>query len=194
MAEQSRLVVTERGFHETMKALRQLDPELRKQTRKEIRGAANVVRKAAIGNTPKTPPMSGWQTKPSTGGVGTNQHGISNVRMVRGGVGWIPWYVTPKHYKIDIGRQRRQLRKEEWNIARVVGLGASVQAFEFAGRKGGSNKPQTQQYLRNMGRFGKPGRALWEAWDKNRPLVDAAVRQAVEIAEAKVNAEMKRVN
>lgn len=185
-AAYSKVQVT--GMRETLRALRQLDPELRKQTVKEIRTVARGIATEAKGLLPKQPPMSGWQTQPSTRGAYKNGQ---LQPMVRGGRGWMPWANPQRLVKVDIGRQRGQARRNEWTVARIVSLSPAAQVFEFAGRGTPRNySPTRDQFIRNLDRYGQPGRSLWTAVDRNAPAAQRAIIAALRNAEATINRQI----
>lgn len=176
------------GVRELLKELGKVDPELRKQTVKEIRTVARSIASDAKAKIPVQPPMSGWQTQPSTRGV----YRTSILQpMVRGGRGWMPWS-NVHQIKVDIGRQRKQARKSQWNVARIAILSPAAQVFELSGLgKARKASPTREQFIRNLDRFGRPGRAGWAAYDARSREVQQAIIDAVKNAEDQMNRRLR---
>ena len=177
---QTRMQVTTTGFDETMRVLKQLDPELRKQTLKEIRRPLN----AAIGQMRgmyAQPPMSGWRTVAAVNG------------RTRGGAGWPAWTGMERGLKAQVGKSRRQVKRQEWDIASIVQRNAAAEIYEFAERVRSTGWPQAQQFVANLQRHGKPARVVWRVLEKQQPDIERAVLAAVRNAEAVVNQKLGRV-
>lgn len=178
---QTRMQVTTTGFDETMRVLKQLDPELRKQTRRAIRQPLNQVRKEIANIYKGPPPMSGWRTVAAANG------------RTRGGAGWPAWTGMERNLKVEIGRSRKQLRREEWNIASIASRSAAAEIYEFADNVRSSSWPQARQFIVNLNRNGKPARAVWRRIDANRDQIEQSVSAAVRNAEAVVNQKLGRL-
>lgn len=172
--------VTTTGFDETMRVLKQLDPELRKQTLKEIRRPLN----AAIGQMRgmyAQPPMSGWRTVAAANG------------RTRGGAGWPAWTGMERGLKAQVGKSRRQVKRQEWDIASIVQRNAAGEIYEFANNVRSANWPQAYQFVSNLQRYGKPGRAVWRTLEKQQPEIERSIIAAVRAAEDVVNQKLGRL-
>jgi len=78
---------------------------------------------------------------------------------------------------------------------KIIAADRDTAIFEFAGTKGlsrigGPITPQGAAMVKWLDGFGKPGRFLWGAWDKEKDVVDAHVRGAMASAEHELQAHL----
>lgn len=167
------------GVRELMKAIRQIDPELRRTTVKEIKSAAKPIQQTAKDAYPSEI-MRNW--KPGLAGRG----------RTRGGAGW-PGYSDQKarsSVKINYGGKARK-NEQRWRLLRVVQSDAAASIFDMAGRKNpsGNGTPQAAQFMFNLSGAanGKSAsRTIWPAVESHMSEVTASVLRALKVAEARV--------
>lgn len=177
---QTRMQVSMTGFDETMRALKDFDPELRKQTLREIRRPLNAAIKQMRGMYSQ-PPMSGWRTVAAANG------------RTRGGAGWPAWSGVDRGLKAQVGRTRRQTRRQEWDIASIVQRSPAGEIYEFADDARAVGWPQASQFIANVRRNGKPGRVVYRVLEGQSADIERSVMDAVHKAEAVVNQKLGRV-
>jgi hypothetical protein len=149
-------------------ALRQFEPDLRKQTQKKIRRAGVIIAKDARRRIPKQPPMTGWRTVPAKKG------------RTRGGAGWPAWVSPTARISVKTAQNTRTRAGRRWDLIKIVNRNAVGSIYEFAANGQSSTG---DQFVRNLDRYGRPGRAIWTAVDANMDAVEADVRLALEVAE-----------
>lgn len=136
-----------------IRALKEIDPELRKQAAAEVRGIARSVvadAKTQISGVP----LSGWAHKGRTGfEPGLVRRGISA--------------------RVKFTAKRNQ---EEIRLITLVQKNAAGQILDMAGRKSGSGSFVPQL----TARAGTASRYMWPTVERNLPRVEAALEQAAQ--------------
>lgn len=137
------------GVAETLRALRRIDPDLRREVPDQIKNTAGAT---ALVNTirqrqPNTAPLSGW------------------ARYKRR-----PW--QPGRIRNGIRLQFRGSRPRgapagSWPVLRVRSTNAAQNLFELAGRKSSGRTPSGQAMIRNLeSRYGRASRTIWPEVEK----------------------------
>lgn len=161
-----RLEVT--GVRETIAILRQVDTELRKETVKAMRTAAQPLQAAARGLTPAQAPLS---------------------RMARKG-GTVQAYTRKAVTGITIRYGGKFSRSSQtWPLLRLQQKDPAGTVFDMAGRR----NPSSSLAQNLTARYGPPSRAMWRAADANLASVQDGVRRAVDEASATINRRIVEV-
>jgi hypothetical protein len=161
-----RLQVT--GVRETIAILRQVDTELRKETVKAMRVAAQPLQAGARGLTPATPPLSG---------------------MARAG-GSVQAYSRRAVTGITIRYGGKFSRSSQtWPLLRLQQKDPAGSVFDMAGRR----NPSSSLAQNLTSRYGAPSRAMWRAADANLIAVQEGVRRAVDDAAATISRKIVEV-
>ena len=158
--------VVVQGAVAARKALKQLNPELAKQTNKEISSLLKVITTKARGFVPSESPMSGWSTSKETGTWLPRAFDSMTIR--RG----ITYSLSPT----------RPNDKGFRSVATIYNKSAAGAIYETAGRKSGL----TGNFSPRMGgelKGKKPtetGRLIFRAWDEDNGRIKAKVIKALE--------------
>lgn len=161
--------VSVKGALELRKALRKFEPDLGKETTREIAGVLKPIAQRARGFAPAVP-LSGWIKSPKNQG----RYAYS-LQEVRRGIGY---KTTPS----------KPNRRGFVALAQINNKSAAGAVYETAGRKSGL----VGNFSPRLGALtdtpaGK-GRLIYKAWEENQGKATAAVLKAVESAAAKLNA------
>lgn len=158
------------GAKEAIKALRKVDPELRKQFNRDVKAIAAPVIDAARGNYPQMPLSGMTRTWTQRGrslfpwSQSTAQRGVS--------------------VKIDTGKRAVAAIK-----IRQTDPAASI--YELAGKR--ASNPAGAAFIRNLeARFGRAQRVLWPAYEANSERVTDEIRKTVLEAARQVEKELRR--
>jgi len=162
------------GVKETLKILKQVDPELRKALMKEMRTAAKPLVQEVQRALPVQAPLSGMDNE--------------------GRLGWNSTRVT-RNVKLKVGGKKvRSQRGQEFPLLRVTINDAAAAMFDMAGRGGSGNTPQGQALIRGLSRYGAPSRTAYPSAEKRLPEVTRGVLEAIDKAAAQINREIARVD
>lgn len=156
------------GARETLAALKKLDPELRKQTVREIKTAGRPVLATARSLVPPRA-MSGW---------GPNNWGER------------AWDDPARTLKVRFGGRARK-KRQQWPLLTLKQEGAAGAIYDMAGKQGGNGTPQSRQFLANVARFGAPSRTVWPAVERNKDAAEATIVAALRKAETTINKTTK---
>lgn len=173
MAENISVAVEYNGLAATFKALRHVDPELRKQTMREMKKAAVPMVATARSLFPTASPLRNWG----------NWRGGYDVSRVRSGV--------KVSFKGTRARDRDViplLTMRQVNPAGVI--------YDMAGRAGGKGRrsegaERGRQMIGKLNRSAFPSRAMWPAAEKHLPRVQADVVKAIEAMTDQINKELR---
>lgn len=161
------------GVRETLAALKDFDPKLRRATDRTIRKAAQPLKSAAQSKIPGQA-LSGW----SSGRYafdGANAR--AGVRLKLGG-----------------GVSKRVARSTStWPLLTMSQSNAGGSVFDMAGRRSSGNSPQGIAFISALNaRFGGASRSMWPAAEEKLPEVQASVASAVDEAAAQINRQLRR--
>lgn len=178
------------GVKEMVAVLRQVEPELLKQLRKDIRSIAAPAVSSIRSNVPSIAPLSGM----SNGG-----------RLAWSGAK-VSVSITPNQRSVAWGSTTS-------NLAAILTKGVSGQGLviaDMAGRGGGKQRKnntrvypykggqrshrvngQGQAMIRNLA--GKPSRYVYPAIERQLPAVRVAVADSIESMAKTINAKIERI-
>jgi len=202
------------GLKEAIKELNRMDKTLRRQITRDYKAIVGPIAqdaKAAIDQIPDQP-MSGWARNwnPATARTrksrpwrfqGSRQRRDAWTESMRdaraqeaavsGGV--LPWDNAPAKRMIKMKINTKQPREfagavRNLQVFTISWLGAANEMFEMAGRESAGKTPQGRQMIQTLNsRYGRPGRILWNSYEKNRDVVDKELLKLVERVMAAVN-------
>lgn len=151
------------GVRETLAALGELEPKLRREAMKSMRQAAAPLAQSISSALPGGPPLSGM-------GRGRLAYG-SNARKVSVKTG---------------GRKRSS--GDEWPLVTARAVDAAAVLFDMAGRGSTGHTASGRALIAGLAaRYGGASRAIWPAALRELPSVTKAVLDAAEAAAASVN-------
>jgi len=197
MRERPKLPVEIKGLAETLKAMRQFEPDLAKNLNKEIRAALTPVQKKAQGYIPSSlPGLSNWLLK-------TKGRKINEQTSAFKAVGHFPKFnagIAKRGIKVHIGRTKPN-RNGFVTFYQLQNITAAGAIMETAGRKHAAgqpwdpkNKSHDYSHSRNpnaglhfnnsmggrMAGTGKlRGRLLYRAWNEDQGKALTHVYKAV---------------
>jgi hypothetical protein len=168
-----------RGAIATRKALRQFEPDLAKETTKQISNFIKPVVRQARGYAPSNADVpSGWVKRPNAGGRwAARSYDAAEVR--RG----ITFKSTPS----------KPNRNGFRSLATIFNKSAAGAIYETAGRKSGVTgkfTPKLGGQLKGRGQK-QQGRVIFRAVEEDQGKATAHILKAVEKAAAKLNARSK---
>lgn len=160
------------GVRETLKELKKIDPELRKQAVKEMRTAAQPLVTEVKSGMPDRP-LENWQEE--------------------GELGWKTSKVR-QSVKLKFGGKRvRSQAGNQYPLLRLVIGSPAGAAFDKAGRRNAPTSPQGRAFIENLTRkYGSASRRAWPATEKHMDNIERGVKQAVDKASAQINQELRR--
>lgn len=198
MSNDARLTLDLIGYNDTLKALRGVDAVAAKQLRGQMRQAAAVIVKDARGHVnADTPRVSGWRTIDATG-----RAPWTNRSLTRSGAGWPAWNVSDIRRTIKVSTRRSKPVRGQVNrtTLSIRSKSAALTVYEFAKH---SRKSQSFPYVNSVpfvNRLGSyhGGRILWAAFERNKGVVFASMKDAVRsmnrIVQGDVNAAKDRIS
>lgn len=158
------------GIPDMLRALREIDPELRKEAAREIRNVAKPIAVAAKARIPDTP-LSGWVHNGRTGW---------SAGMVRRGVST----------RVKFSAKRTQDTIPLVTLRQKTPAG---EIFDMAGRRSSGSRPQGQAMIRNLNaRHGRASRGMWPTVEAFQPQIIAGLRDAVRNMERTINERTER--
>jgi len=157
------------------KALRQFEPDLAKETSKELAAALKPIVKAARGYLPSEgQAMSGWVKNVEGGGRWSGDRGY-DAMTARSGIGY---KTTPS----------KPNRKGFRSLVSIFNKSAAGAIYETAGRKSGlvgNFSPRMGGQLKGKNKM--QGRAIFRAYEENQGKATDAVIKAIDGAANKLN-------
>jgi hypothetical protein len=166
-----------KGADKLRKALKQFEPDLAKETTKELGGLLKPITAKARGYMPSESPLSGWAERPD----GKGKFPTFNPTIAKRGIS----------YKTSPSRPNRR----GWrSLVSIVNKSAAGAIYETAGRKnsGGNFSPRLGGDIK--GRDKLQGRAIFRAWDEDQGKTQGAVIKAIESSATKFNNRSPKVN
>lgn len=196
------------GLKEAIKELNRMDKTLRRQITRDYKAILDPVAREAKSVIDQIPdvPMSGWQRNWNPANKRKKAFKINARRdqwtesvreqklqeaAASGGI--FPWNNAPAKRMIKMKINTKQPREfagavRNLQVFTLSWLGSANEIFEMAGRESSGKTPQGRQMIATLtSRYGKPGRILWNAYDKNRDQVDKELVKLVERVMAAVN-------
>lgn len=166
-----------KGADKLRKALKQFEPDLAKETTKELGGLLKPITAKARGYMPSESPLSGWAARSFNEG----KFPTYNATIAKRG---ISYKTTPSK------PNRRGWR----SLVSIINKSAAGAIYETAGRKnpGGNFSPRLNGDLK--GRDKMQGRAIFRAWEEDQGRTQGAVIKAIESSATKFNNRSPKVN
>lgn len=167
-----------KGLEETMRILREVDPELYKESRKRIKKDAKPMIQAAKERLPQVP-MSGW------GIAAARQQDIKGRKTMRTGSGF-PVY-NPASAKRGVSLSIRNKRVKGYGgksllVAMVQNDAAGI-IYDYARKSSNNNL-----FVRGLSkRNPEPSRYMWKAAEENMGSVHASMRDSIRDVEKRIN-------
>jgi hypothetical protein len=166
------------GVRETLRDLRQIDPELKRTTNRRIRGAAEPLTQAIRRLIPSAAPMSGW----TRGRYGFDGGAASaGVRARIGG--------RVSHTSSGLGGFAGG--SSSWPLLSMEQRDAGGAVFDIAGRSSSGRTPQGRQFIQNLNRHGGASRSMWPGVEENIDIVQDEVKRAVDDMSDAINRRLR---
>jgi hypothetical protein len=175
------------GLAETLRALKIIDPTVRKESLKPISAVGRDIVKLTKARVPNSPARNwgAWQPRGrgSSAKLGPRAGFADNGPTYRSNPGRLGWNAS------EVKAGVRYLGGGERMNIRLVNRSAAGGVFETAGQQGNYSTPQGAVFARNLDRFGVAPRGLIKTWrnEKGVTRFASAIKKATLIAEAKVN-------
>jgi hypothetical protein len=169
-----------KGADKLRKALREFEPDLAKETTKELGFLLKPITAKARGYMPSESPLSGWAARSFNEG----KFPTYNPTIAKRGIS----------YKTSPSRPNRR----GWrSLVSIVNKSAAGAIYETAGRKnaGGNFSPRLDRGIAELkGRDKMQGRAIFRAWEEDQGKTQGAVIKAIESSATKFNNRSPKVN
>lgn len=165
--------VSVKGALELRKALKKFQPDLGKETTREIALILKPITTRAKGYVVSPAPLSGWAKRPNS----TGKFPQFDASTVKRGIGY---KTTPS----------KPNRNGFVALAQINNKTAAGAIYETAGRKTTSGNFVPHLVPLTNSPAGK-GRMIYKAWEENQGKATAAVLKAIETAADKLNASVK---
>jgi hypothetical protein len=166
-----------KGADKLRKALRDYEPDLAKETTKELGNLLKPIAAKARGYMPSESPLSGWAARSFNEG----RFPTYNPTIAKRGIA----------YKTSPSRPNSR----GWrSLVSILNKSAAGAIYETAGRKnpGGNFSPRLGGDPKGQGKM--QGRGIFRAWNEDQGKTQGAVIKALEGAAAKFNAKTGRYN
>jgi len=166
-----------KGADKLRKALKQYEPDLAKETTKELGNLLKPIAAKARGYMPSESPLSGWAARSFNEG----RFPTYNPTIAKRGI----------TYKTSPSRPNSR----GWrSLVSILNKSAAGAIYETAGRKnpGGNFSPRLGGDPKGQGKM--QGRGIFRAWNEDQGKTQGAVIKALEGAAAKFNAKTGRYN
>jgi hypothetical protein len=166
-----------KGADKLRKALKQYEPDLAKETTKELGLLLKPIAAKARGYMPSESPLSGWAARSFNEG----RFPTYNPTIAKRGIA----------YKTSPSRPNSR----GWrSLVSILNKSAAGAIYETAGRKnpGGNFSPRLGGDPKGTGKM--EGRGIFRAWNEDQGRTQGAVIKALEGAAAKFNAKTGRYN
>jgi hypothetical protein len=166
-----------KGADKLRKALREYEPDLAKETTKELGNLLKPIAAKARGYMPSESPLSGWAARSFNEGRFPTYNPIIAKRGIA--------------YKTSPSRPNSR----GWrSLVSILNKSAAGAIYETAGRKnpGGNFSPRLGGDSKGQGKL--EGRGIFRAWNEDQGKTQGAVIKALEGAAAKFNAKTGRYN
>ena len=163
------------GVRDVQRALRNIDPELAKQLRKELREAGKLVAMSAKKKVPGRSPLSGWRNVWAMNG------------RVRGGQGWPAWYTSEvkQAIKVSTAASDRDRRTKTRTTVSAYTQNPAGAIYEFA-----KTNHTPNQFSSKLGSY-MGGRIMWAGYDsvanEVRHKIDTALDDGVKVVQSAVD-------
>ena len=166
-----------KGADKLRKALKQYEPDLAKETTKELGNLLKPIAAKARGFMPAESPLSGWAERAD----GKGKFPTYNPSIAKKGI----------TYKTSPSKPNNR----GWrSLVSLLNKSAAGAIYETAGRKnpGGNFSPRLGGDFKGQGKL--QGRGIFRAWNEDQGKTQGAVIKALEGAAAKFNAKTGKYN
>jgi len=166
-----------KGATKLRKALKQYEPDLAKETTKELGNLLKPIAAKARGYMPAESPLSGWAARSFNEG----RFPTYNPSIAKKGI----------TYKTSPSKPNNR----GWrSLVSLLNKSAAGAIYETAGRKnlGGNFSPRLRGELKGDAKM--QGRGIFRAWNEDQGRTQGAVIKALEGAAAKFNAKTGKYN
>lgn len=166
-----------KGGVKLRKALKEFEPDLAKETTKELGFLLKPITAKARGYMPSESPLSGWAERPD----GKGKFPTFNPTLAKRGIS----------YKTSPSRPNSR----GWrSLVSIVNKSAGGAIYEWAGRinPDGNFSSRLGGELQGRGRL--RGRGIFRAWNEDQGKTQGAVIKAIESSATKFNNRTKKVN
>jgi hypothetical protein len=166
-----------KGADKLRKALKQFEPDLAKETTKELGNLLKPTTAKARGYMPSQSPLSGWAVKPNS----KAKFPTYDPTVAKRGVS----------YKTSPSKPNRR----GWrSLVSILNKSAAGAIYETAGRKnpGGNFSPRLGGDPKGQGKM--EGRSIFRAWNEDQGKTQGAVIKAIESSADKFNKRTPKVN
>ena len=166
-----------KGAGKLRKALKQYEPDLAKETTKELGNLLKPIAAKARGFMPTESPLSGWAARSFNEG----KFPTYNPSIAKKGI----------TYKTSPSKPNNR----GWrSLVSLLNKSAAGAIYETAGRKnpGGNFSPRLRGELKGEAKM--QGRGIFRAWNEDQGRTQGAVIKALEGAAAKFNAKTGKYN
>lgn len=157
------------GGADAIKALRDLEPKLKRETRANIRNAAKPLQSAIQSLIPSDTPMSGWTSGRYAFDGGAAKKGV----------------------KIQIKTTGRK-KAATWDLVTIKQTNAGGAVFDMAGKRSGGNGTGVQFIANLRNRNGGASRSMWRGAEGQLPAIRKNVEAAVMKAALVTNTRLRR--
>jgi hypothetical protein len=194
MADSNELRVSLTGLEETLKALKQYDPEARKELFNAVASATRLIRDDARRAVPSLPIPTGWRNQ---SGMPNGDGSWQNRTLTRGGKGWPPFEANNVKRLIKSYMGARRARKGSILTTRGIVVNASGEGviYEFAKTSHRSTKypwVNSVPFINHLGSM-KGGRVIWAAGERRKDEVRKQILDALAVANAKLQSRFDSV-
>lgn len=158
------------GVADTLKVLKDVDPDLRKQVVRDLKAAGRIAVGAARALVPDATPLSGWGEW-------------------RGG-----WNTAKARRSITVSHRATSRRGSDTIPLLTVtsGKDAGLAIWDMAGRKSRGRTAAGRRMIATLeARYGSASRALWPAVEATMPEIRRGVEDAVEAVTRTATAKMR---
>ena len=175
------MTVEMKGFAETMRDLGKIEPAMKRQVFKDIRGIVKPVVDIINARIPSAPPIRGMDHNGRTG--------WRNIKKVA--------------VKIDTRAPRRPVGQsvqgaKTMSVVRIITKGAPVAIVDMAGKAGGRKSRRVDKFQRpnfasSLDTIGSPSRFMWKDIDRSISEIESQLRKTVDDAVYAANKELMKV-
>ena len=175
-------VIVLTGIKETLDALKQFDKSAVRRFNKVINNELTFAQAAARLSVPFEPPMSGWRESDAL-----------NPTKTRGGKGWPGWSQDRIRTGIKKSKAQGKVRRDYTTSAgALLNESAEGAIFEVAGRKSDGEGTGVSFIATLNERFQEASRSIWRTVDRDRPRIEANVKQALEAAKLELQKHLEK--
>lgn len=167
-----------RGLDSSLRKLKEIDPKLEREAKKNLRRDVKVIVDDARRRIPGDPPLSRW-VAPKGGGSTDGRYGASRMPV---------WNSADARRRIGVSIRRTKVRGFTGRrlLIAVRQGSASGAVFDIAGRKSGN------QFGANLSsKFGGASRSMWPAAEAHMQDVHNSIIRTVREVEKQINAELR---